>query len=451
MFSQLGERLRKAVKSLTGKGRLTESNISEALREVRVALLEADVSLEVVQDFIGAIRERAVGTEVIGSLNPGEAVIKLVHEELVHLMGDSNDSLNLSARPPAVIFLAGLQGAGKTTTAGKLGKFLKERESKTVLLVSTDVRRPAAIEQLSALAGNLPLEFFPSDSSQKPVDIAQAAVNHARKKQLDVVLVDTAGRLHVDTEMMEELQQLHVAINPVETLFVVDSMTGQDAVNSARSFNESLPLTGIVLTKTDGDARGGAALSIRQVTGKPVKFLGIGEAMDALEAFHPDRVASRILGMGDVLTLIEEVKRKVDKTKADKIARKIKSGVNFNLDDYRQQMMETEKLGGLGAMMDKLPGMDQMPQQALDQAKNMNIPQKVAIINSMTRQERDFPAIIRARRIKRIATGSGTKAQDVNKLLREFQKVQKMASKMKNKSGMQRMANKIEQVSRQLN
>ncbi|MCY4314191.1 MAG: signal recognition particle receptor subunit alpha, partial [Gammaproteobacteria bacterium] len=323
MFSQLGEKLRKAVKTLAGKGRLTESNISDALREVRVALLEADVSLEAVQSFIGSIRERAVGTEVIGSLNPGEAVIKLVHEELVHLMGDSNDSLNLSVRPPAVIFLAGLQGAGKTTTAGKLGGFLSQRENKSVLLTSTDVRRPAAIEQLSMLASNLSLEFFPSSPSQNPVDIAREAVDHARKKQLDVVIVDTAGRLHVDAEMMQEVQQLHSAINPVETLFVVDSMTGQDAVNSARSFNQSLPLTGVILTKTDGDARGGAALSIRYVSGKPIKFLGTGEAMDALEAFHPDRIASRILGMGDVLTLIEEVSRKVDKKAADKIARKI--------------------------------------------------------------------------------------------------------------------------------
>ncbi|MCY4148609.1 MAG: signal recognition particle protein [Gammaproteobacteria bacterium] len=450
MFSQLGEKLRKAVKTLAGKGRLTESNISDALREVRVALLEADVSLEAVQSFIGSIRERAVGTEVIGSLNPGEAVIKLVHEELVHLMGDSNDSLNLSVRPPAVIFLAGLQGAGKTTTAGKLGGFLSQRENKSVLLTSTDVRRPAAIEQLSMLASNLSLEFFPSSPSQNPVDIAREAVDHARKKQLDVVIVDTAGRLHVDAEMMQEVQQLHSAINPVETLFVVDSMTGQDAVNSARSFNQSLPLTGVILTKTDGDARGGAALSIRYVSGKPIKFLGTGEAMDALEAFHPDRIASRILGMGDVLTLIEEVSRKVDKKAADKIARKIQKGVRFNLADYRQQMLETEKIGGLGSMMEKLPGMDQIPQQALDYAKNMNIRQKVAIINSMTHQERDFPAIIRAQRIKRIAAGSGTKAQDVNKLLREFQKVQKIASKIKSKSGMQRMVSKFEQFGRQL-
>ena len=451
MFSQLGEKLRKAVKTLTGKGRLTESNISDALREVRVALLEADVSLEAVRSFIDSVRERAVGTEVISSLNPGEAVIKLVHEELVRLMGDSNDSLNLSVRPPAVIFLAGLQGAGKTTTAGKLGAFLHQREKKSVLLVSTDVRRPAAMEQLSALAGNLSLDFFPGSPSQKPVDIARNAVHHARNRQLDVVIVDTAGRMHVDSEMMQEVQQLHATINPVETLFVVDSMTGQDAVNSTRSFNESLPLTGIILTKTDGDARGGAALSIRHVSGKPIKFMGVGEAMDALEPFHPDRVASRILGMGDVLSLIEEVERKVDKKAAEKLARKIRTGSSFNMDDYRQQMLEAEKLGGFATMMEKMPLMNQVPQQALDLAKNMNIPQKVAMINSMTQQERDFPAIIRAQRIKRIAAGSGTKAQDVNKLLREFQKIQKLSAKIRTKGGMQRLTNRFERATRQFN
>ncbi|MXZ79852.1 MAG: signal recognition particle protein [Gammaproteobacteria bacterium] len=439
MFDQLSEKLRSAVKNLRGKGRLTESNISDALREVRMALLEADVSLETVRGFIESVRQRAVGREVIGSLDPGEAVIKLVHEELVRLMGEENDRLDLSARPPAVIFIAGLQGAGKTTTAGKLGKFLKEREKKSVLLVSTDVRRPAAIEQLSVLASNLSLEFFPCDASRLPVDIARDALDHARKKLLDVVIVDTAGRMHVDTEMMDEAKALHRTVNPVETLFVVDSMTGQDAANSARAFDEALPLTGVILTKTDGDARGGAALSIRQITGKPIKFLGVGEAMEALEPFHPDRIASRILGMGDVLTLIEEVERKVDRKKADRIAKKITRGRTFNLSDYRDQMVQMEKLGGLGAMMEKLPGMDQVPQHALDKARNMDIPQKIAIINSMTFQERNFPAIIRGQRMKRIATGSGTRVQDVNKLLKEYQKVQKMASKMKGKGGMQRM------------
>lgn len=442
MFEQLGDKLQKAFKTLAGKGRLTESNISDALREVRIALLEADVSLEIVQQFIGSVRERAIGKEVISSLNPSEAVIKLVHEELVHLMGSRNDSLNLATRPPATMLLAGLQGAGKTTTAGKLGLFLKERENKSVLLVSTDVRRPAAIEQLSTLANNLSLDFFPSDSSQKPLDIARGALDYARKKQIDVVLVDTAGRLHVDEEMMEEVRQLHNAIHPIETLFVVDGMTGQDAVNSARSFDQALRLTGVILTKTDGDARGGAALSIRQATGKPIKFLGIGEAMDALEAFHPERVASRILGMGDVLTLIEEVERKVDKKKSDRFAKKLTRGVAFDLQDYREQMMEIEKLGGLSSIMGKLPGMNQASQQALNNVKTTNISQNIAIIDSMTRQERNFPAIIRGQRIKRIAMGSGTKAQDVNKLLREFQKVQRMASKMKGKGGMQRVLGK---------
>ena len=349
-------------------------------------------------------------------------------------MGDSNNSLNLSTRPPAVILLAGLQGAGKTTTAGKLGGFLKEREKKSVLLVSTDIRRPAAIEQLSVLASDLSLNFFPSAPSLNPVHIAQNAVDHARKKQFDVVIVDTAGRLHVDAEMMQEIQQLHTAVKPVETLFVMDSMTGQDAVISAQSFDNALPLTGVILTKTDGDARGGAALSVRHITGKPIKFFGTGEAMDALEAFYPDRIASRILGMGDVLTLIEEAERKVDKKTADKFAKKIQRGTKFNLDDYREQMLETEKLGGLGSMMEKLPGMDKIPQQALDYARKMNTSQKVAIINSMTQQERSFPAIIRAKRIKRIASGSGTKTQDVNKLLKEYQQVQKMAGSSKIKA-----------------
>lgn len=439
MFDQLSEKLRSAVKNLRGKGRLTESNISDALREVRMALLEADVSLEAVREFIESVRQRAIGREVVGSLDPGEAVIKLVHEELVRLMGEENDRLNLSARPPAVIFIAGLQGAGKTTTAGKLGKFLKEREKKSVLLVSTDVRRPAAIEQLSVLANNLSLEFFPCDASRLPVDIARDALDHARKKLLDVVIVDTAGRMHVDTEMMDEAKVLHRTVNPIETLFVVDSMTGQDAVNSARAFDEALPLTGVILTKTDGDARGGAALSVRQVTGKPIKFLGVGEAMEALEPFHPDRIASRILGMGDVLTLIEEVERKVDRKKADRIAKKITRGRTFNLADYRDQMVQMEKLGGLGAMMEKLPEMDQVPQHVLDKARNMDIPQKIAIINSMTFQERNFPAIIRGQRMKRIAAGSGTRVQDVNKLLKEYQKVQKLASKLKGKGAMQRM------------
>ena len=437
MFDQLGGKLRKAVKTLRGKGRLTEANISEALREVRIALLEADVALETVQSFIGAVRKRAVGKEVSGSLDPGEAVIKVVHEELMHLMGGSNDSLDLSARPPAVIFLAGLQGAGKTTTAGKLGHFLKEREKKSVLLVSTDVRRPAAIEQLSALAASLSLEFFPSNASQNPVDIAHNALEHARKKQLDVVLIDTAGRQHVNAEMMEEVKILHKTVNPVETLFVVDSMTGQDAVNSARSFHETLPLTGIILTKTDGDARGGAALSIRQATGKPIKFMGVGEAMDALESFHPDRVASRILGMGDVLSLVEEVERKMDKDKSMQLANKLKKGAAINMEDYRDQLIQTLKFGGAEALLDKLPGINDVPQQLVDQAlaMNQNHPQQIAIINSMTPQERNFPGIIRAQRIKRIAAGSGTRTQEVNKLLKEFNKYQRMATKIKGAKG----------------
>ena len=436
MFDQLSEKLRGTIKSLSGRGRLTEANIADAMREVRIALLEADVSLEVTRGFIDTVRERAIGAEVLGSLRPGQAVVKIVQEELVRLMGETNDALNLSVRPPAVIFVAGLQGAGKTTTVGKLGNYLKTRDKKSVLLVSTDIYRPAAIDQLGMLAKNLDLDFFPSDSSQQPVAIASAALDHARRHSIDVMIVDTAGRLHVDEDMMAEIGILHKTVDPVETLFVVDSMTGQDAVHSARAFDQALPLTGVVLTKTDGDARGGAALSIRQVTGKPIKFMGTGESMDALEPFHPDRVASRILGMGDVLSLVEDVERKVDKTKADKLAKKFSSGKAFDLDDYRDQMLQMQNMGGIMGMMDKLPGMDKIPQKALDQVGDRKTVQVIAIINSMTPQERKFPAVIRGARKKRIASGSGTRVQDVNGLLKQFLQMQKMMKRMKKKGGM---------------
>lgn len=436
MFDQLSEKLRGTIKSLSGRGRLTEANIADAMREVRIALLEADVSLEVTRGFIDTVRERAIGSEVLGALRPGQAVVKIVQEELVRLMGETNDALNLSVRPPAVIFVAGLQGAGKTTTVGKLGNYLKTRDKKSVLLVSTDIYRPAAIDQLGMLAKNLDLDFFPSDSSQQPVAIASAALDHARRHSIDVMIVDTAGRLHVDEDMMAEIGILHKTVDPVETLFVVDSMTGQDAVHSARAFDQALPLTGVVLTKTDGDARGGAALSIRQVTGKPIKFMGTGESMDALEPFHPDRVASRILGMGDVLSLVEDVERKVDKTKADKLAKKFSSGKAFDLDDYRDQMLQMQNMGGIMGMMDKLPGMDKIPQKALDQVGDRKTVQVIAIINSMTPQERKFPAVIRGARKKRIASGSGTRVQDVNGLLKQFLQMQKMMKRMKKKGGM---------------
>ena len=443
MFNQLSERLKGTFKTLTGRGRLTEDNISDALREVRVALLEADVSLPVAREFIDRVRQRAVGTEVMGSLQPGQAVIKVVQDELVTLMGESNDDLDLSARPPAVVFIAGLQGAGKTTTAGKLGNYLRTRRNKSVMLVSADVYRPAAIDQLQRLAGDLSLEFFPSDAAQKPVDIATAALDHARRNGIEVVILDTAGRLHVDGDMMTEIQALHRAVNPVETLFVVDSMTGQDAVNSAKAFDEALPLSGVILTKTDGDARGGAALSIRHVTGKPIKFMGTGEAMDAIEPFHPDRVASRILGMGDVLSLIEEVEQKVDRDKAEKLAKKLHKGKGFDLEDFRDQMMQMQNMGGLMGMVDKLPGMGNVPQKAMDQLGDRQTAQTIAIINSMTPHERRFPAVIRGARKKRIAAGSGTRVQDVNRLLKQFMQMQKMMKRMKRKGGMKGMMDQM--------
>lgn len=436
MFEQLSDKLRATFRNLSGKGRLTEDNIAAAMREVRVALLEADVSLEVAREFVGRVRERAVGREVMGSLTPGQAVIKVVQEELEALMGSANDAINLATRPPAVILVAGLQGAGKTTTVGKLARRLIDREKKSVTVVSADIYRPAAIRQLEAVAGQVGAVFHPSDPDQAPVDIARGAVAQARKTGSDVVIVDTAGRLHVDGELMQEVQQVHAAIEPVETLFVVDAMTGQDAVNSARAFDEALPLTGVILTKTDGDARGGAALSIRQVTGKPIKFLGTGEAMDALEAFHPDRLASRILGMGDVLSLVEEVEQKVDRQKAEKLAKKLVKGKEFDLEDFREQMVQMQNMGGMAGMLDKLPGMDKIPQKALDQVGDRQTRQTIAIINAMTPHERRFPAVLRGSRKKRIAAGSGTQVQDVNRLLKQFMQMQKMMKRMKKKGGM---------------
>jgi signal recognition particle subunit SRP54 len=429
MFDNLTDRLSGTLKNLKGQGRLTESNIKDALREVRMALLEADVALPVVTDFISKVKEGALGQTVQSSLNPGQAFIKLVQAELVSVMGEANEELNLKANPPAIILLAGLQGAGKTTTVAKLGRWLKLNKKKKVGVVSADVYRPAAIKQLQMLADDLDLIFFESDDSQKPVDIAVNAIEAAKKQFLDVVIVDTAGRLHVDDEMMLEIKQLHAAINPVETLFVVDSMTGQDAANTAKAFDDALPLTGVVLTKADGDARGGAALSIRHITGKPIKFIGVGEKTDALEPFHPDRIASRILGMGDMLSLIEEIEQKADKKKADKLARKISKGKSFDLNDLKDQLLQMQNMGGLGAMMDKLPGMGGVPQNMKDQVDDKMISRQIGVINSMTLQERRYPDLIKGSRKKRIAAGSGQELQDINRILKQHKMMQKMMKK----------------------
>ncbi|TRX57471.1 signal recognition particle protein [Thalassomonas sp. M1454] len=439
MFENLSDRLTKTLKNISGRGRLTEDNIKDTLREVRMALLEADVALPVIREFIANVKTRAVGQEVSKSLSPGQIFVKIVQSELEAAMGEANEALNLKATPPAVVLMAGLQGAGKTTSVAKLAKFLKEREKKKVLVVSADVYRPAAIKQLETLATEVDVEFFPSDISQKPITIANNALEHARKKFIDVVLVDTAGRLHVDGEMMDEIQRLHKSIAPVETLFVVDAMTGQDAANTAKAFNDALPLTGVILTKTDGDARGGAALSIRHITGKPIKFLGVGEKTDALEPFHPDRVASRILGMGDVLSLIEEVEQKVDKKKAEQLAKKVKSGKGFDLEDFREQLVQMKSMGGMMGMMDKLPGMGNMSEQIKGQMDDKLTNRMEAIINSMTPAERIRPDIIKGSRKRRIAAGSGTQIQDVNKLLKQFTQMQKMMKKMSGKGGMQKM------------
>jgi signal recognition particle subunit SRP54 len=438
MFENLSERLGKTLKNISGKGRLTEDNIKDTLREVRMALLEADVALPVVRDFIGQVKERAVGTEVSKSLNPGQVFIKIVQSELESVMGQVNESLNLAAQPPAVVLMAGLQGAGKTTSVGKLAALLKQREYKKVLVVSVDVYRPAAIKQLETLATEVGVEFFPSSEDQKPIDIAAAAIDFARKHFFDVLLVDTAGRLHVDGQMMGEIQALHKAINPIETLFVVDAMTGQDAANTAKAFNEALPLTGVILTKADGDARGGAALSVRHITGKPIKFIGMGEKLDALEAFHPERIASRILGMGDVLSLIEEVERKVDKDKAQKLAKKVQKGKGFDLQDFKEQLEQMRNMGGMTSMMDKMPGMGNMSAQIKDKANDKSFIQMESIINSMTPGERARPDVIKGGRKRRIAAGSGTQIQDVNRLLKQFTQMQKMMKKMSG-GGMKKM------------
>lgn len=437
MFDNLTSRLSGVIKTLRGEARLTESNIQEALREVRMALLEADVALPVVKEFIARVREKAVGQEVIGSLSPGQALVGVVHHELIALMGGQKADINLATVPPAVILMAGLQGAGKTTSSGKLAKWLMEQKKKKVLLVSCDIYRPAAIQQLELLAKQTNADFFPVQAGQQPKEIAVAALDFARRHFHDVMIVDTAGRLAIDEAMMEEIRELETLLNPIETLFVVDAMQGQDAVNTAKAFAEALPLTGVILTKLDGDARGGAALSVLQVTGKPIKFAGVGEKLTGLEAFHPDRMASRILGMGDVLGLIEEAQRGVDQHEAEKLAKKIKSGKNFDLNDFKMQFQQMRNMGGMSAMMDKLPA------QLTQAAQKVKIDDKVmgrteGIINAMTPQERVKPEILKASRKRRIATGAGVTVQEVNRLLAQFEQTQKMM-KMMNKGGMAKM------------
>ena len=440
MLDSLTNRLAGVVKTLRGQARLTDANIQDALREVRIALLEADVALPVIKDFIAKVKEKAVGEEVIGSLTPGQALVGVVHNELTELMGSRNDALNLATVPPAIVLMAGLQGAGKTTTAGKLAKLLKEQRKK-VLLVSCDVYRPAAIDQLATLARQVGVDAFESTSSQKPDEIAIAALDYARKHYHDVLIVDTAGRLAIDETMMQEIRRLHDVLDPVETLFVVDAMQGQDAVNVAKVFSDTLPLTGVILTKLDGDARGGAALSVRHVTGRPIKFVGVSEKLSGLEPFYPERLSARILGMGDVLALVEEARRNVDLDEAEKLAKKVKSGKGFDLDDFRNQMRQMKKMGGVNALIDKLPA--QMAQLAQGSAVDERvIGRTVGIIDSMTPHERAKPDIIKASRKRRIATGSGVTVQEVNRLLNQFEQMQKMM-KMIGKGGLQKMMRSI--------
>ncbi len=438
MFENLQDRFGRVLNNLRGQGRLTEDNIKDTMREVRMALLEADVALPVVRQFVDQVREKALGEAVMKSLTPGQVLIKIVNDELISLMGESNEALDLAAQPPAVVLMAGLQGSGKTTSVAKLARWLKDKQKKNAMVVSCDVYRPAAIDQLRTVAAEVGAEFFESRPDQKPLDIARAALDAARKRFKDVLIVDTAGRLHIDAAMMDEIKALHGALKPVETLFVVDSMTGQDAANTARAFDEALPLTGVILTKTDGDARGGAALSIRQITGKPIKFLGTGEKTSALEPFYPDRVASRILGMGDVVSLVEEVQSKIDRDQAERLVSKLKKGKGFDLADFKEQIEQMGKLGGMAGLMDKLPGMGQVPEQMKAQVNDKEMGKLVAIINSMTPQERAFPDVIKGSRKRRIAQGSGTQIQDVNRLLKQFSQMQKMMKKMKG-GGMAKM------------
>jgi len=431
MFESLSEQLSQTLRTLTGKARITEDNIQEALLDVRRALLEADVALPVVKDFIERVKMRALGQEVSKSLSPGQAFLRIVQAELQAVMGNENSALDLRAVPPAVVLMAGLQGAGKTTTVAKLALLLKTRDKKSVMVASADVYRPAAIKQLETLAGEVGATFFPSDASQQPTDIVRAAISEAKRRFVDVLFIDTAGRLAIDEAMMEEIKALHAVANPIETLFVVDAMTGQDAANTAKAFNEALPLTGVILTKTDGDARGGAALSVRQITGKLIKFIGVGEKIDGLEPFYPDRLASRILGMGDVLSLIEDVEKRVDKEKAQKLANKIKKGDRFDLQDFKEQLEQMRNMGGITNLLDKMPGMGAVAKTAASTAGDKNFVMMEAIINSMTMKERHNPDILNGSRKRRITQGSGTTLQDLNRLLKQHKQMQLVMKKMK--------------------
>lgn len=439
MFETLSERLGQSLRNLAGQGQLTEENIRDTLREVRKALLEADVALPVVKDFTEQVKDKALGQEVLKSLNPGQALVKIVHDELVHTLGDASVGLELAVKPPAVILMAGLQGAGKTTSVGKLARYLREREKKKVMVVSTDVYRPAAIDQLQTLAREVEVDFFPSTPDQKPEAIARAAVDEARRRYMDVLLVDTAGRLHIDEAMMDEIKALHSTLQPAETLFVVDAMTGQDAANTARAFNDALALTGVILTKADGDSRGGAALSVRTITGKPVKFIGMGERSDALEPFHPDRIASRILGMGDVLSLVEEAERKLDRGKAEKLAKKFKKGRALDFEDLKDQFQQMRNMGGMASLLDKLPGLSGMAQMAQEGPAMKQMKQMEALIDSMTPAERRDPELIKGSRKRRIALGAGLDIPDLNRLLKQQKVMAKMMKKMKGKGGMKQM------------
>lgn len=447
MFENLTDRLSGALRNITGKARLSDDNIQDALREVRKALLEADVALPVVKDFVESIRKRAIGQEVSRSLSPGQQFVKIVQDELIAVMGSANEGLNLAVRPPAIILMAGLQGAGKTTSVAKLARYLKTRMKKTVMVTSVDVYRPAAIKQLETLALEVGARFFPSDSSQKPLEIALAAVDAAKRQLADILIIDTAGRLHIDEGLMDEIQTLHKALDPVETLFVIDAMIGQDAVNTAKAFNEALSLTGVVLTKIDGDARGGAALSVRHVTGKPIKFIGVGEKTDALEPFHPDRIASRILGMGDVLSLIEQAQQSLDHKKAEKLAIKVQKGQRFDLEDLRDQLQQMQNMGGMAGLLDKLPGMGQMVQIAQQEETIKQFKKMDAVIGSMTPTERRDPDILNGSRKRRITQGSGTDLQDLNRLLKQHKQMAKMMKKLKGGKG---LANMMRGISGQL-
>ena len=431
MFANLTDRLTGTLNKLRGLGRITDENIKSTLKEIRTALLEADVALSVVKDFIEKVREQAVGTKVLNNVHPGEALVKVVNDQLVQVLGAEHAELDLKAEPPVVILMAGLQGSGKTTTVAKLARWLKETQGKSVMVTSADVYRPAAIDQLEILAKQVDVAFFPSTATQKPVDIAKNAITKAKNQFKDILIIDTAGRLHIDDEMMAEIQQVSKIANPKETLLVVDSMAGQDAANVAKTFNETLELTGIVLTKTDGDARGGAALSMRMITDKPIKFIGTGEKIDALEPFHPDRIASRILGMGDIVSLVEEAQQKVDKKEADKIAKKLQKGKRFDFNDFLSQLNQMKKMGGMQSLMSKLPGIGQVPKAAANMMDDKLLVRMEALIQSMTPKERRFPALINGSRKRRIAVGSGSTIQDINKLLKQFTQMQKMLKRFK--------------------